>query len=82
MAARQAEAQRQAELDKKQRAVQRQVAQEEQRKEDAWEKYFNPTTRCQMPESQGMIQVCQANESKHRAKFEAIWAAKKGIQLR
>lgn len=81
MAALQAKAQRQAELDKKQREVQRQVALEELRKKEAWEKYFSPTTRCQIPESQRMIQVCQANESKLRAKFEASWAAKKGIQL-
>ncbi|MBM9950452.1 hypothetical protein JTL84_15425 [Pseudomonas aeruginosa] len=81
MAVQQAEARRQAELDRKQREAQRLAALEEQRKEEAWKKYFTPTTRCQTPGSQQMVKVCEANESKLRARFEAGWSANEGKHL-
>lgn len=39
---------------------------------------FTPTQRCQIPESRRMVEVCQANEARHRARFEADWATSKG----
>lgn len=81
IAAHQAEMKRQAEYEKNQQAIQRRLAAEELRKQEAWEKYFVPTSRCQLPESQSMVQVCEANESKHRARFEAQWSKNEGSQL-
>lgn len=72
-------AQRQAELDRKAASEHAEATALEQLKENAWRKYFIPTQRCQIPESQRMVEVCQANEAKRRAKFEADWAADKRI---
>jgi hypothetical protein len=72
-------AQRQAELDRKVASEHAKAAALERLKENAWEEYFTPTQRCQIPESQRMVEVCQANEAKLRARFEADWAAKKRI---
>lgn len=80
MTARQAEAQRQAELDRQNREKDRLLALEAQRKEEAWNQFFTPTNRCQIPGSQQMIKVCEANESKFRARFESEWSANVGTQ--
>lgn len=74
IAAQQEAARRQAEIDRRLAADQAKAAAEQQRKEGAWSKYFTPTQRCQIPESQRMVEVCQANETKRRARFEAEWA--------
>jgi hypothetical protein len=74
-AARQEFARRQAEINRRLAADLAKAAAEERRKEDAWSQYFTPTQRCQIPDSQRMVQVCQANEAKLRARFEADWAA-------
>lgn len=74
-AVRQEAARRQAEMDRRLAAESAKAAAEEQRKEEAWAKYFTPTYRCQIPGSERMVQVCQANEDKHRARFEVDWAA-------
>ena len=66
---------RQAEINHRLAAEQAKAAAEQQRKEGAWSKYFTPTQRCQIPESQRMADVCKANEAKLRARFEAKWAA-------
>lgn len=66
---------RQAEVDRRLAAVLAKAAIEERRREDAWSKFFTPTQRCQTPASQRMAKVCEANEAKLRAKFEAAWAA-------
>ena len=75
IAAQQEAARHQAEIVRRLEADQAKAAAEQQRKEGAWSKYFTPTQRCQIPESQRMAEVCQANEAKLRARFEAEWAA-------
>jgi len=75
VSARQEAARRQAEIDRRRAAEFAKATAEERRKEDAWLKYFTPTDRCQIPDSEQMIQVCQANEAKNRARFEVDWAA-------
>lgn len=77
IAAHQEAARRQAEIDRRLAAEHTKAAVEERRKEDAWSQYFTPTQRCQIPESQRMAEVCQANEVKLRARFEVDWAAGK-----
>lgn len=77
IAAHQEAARRQAEIDRRLAAEHAKAAVEEQRKEDAWSQYFTPTQRCQIPESRGMVEVCQANEAKLRARFEVDWATGK-----
>ncbi|WP_221293305.1 hypothetical protein [Stutzerimonas stutzeri] len=74
-AAHQELARRQAEINRKIAADFEKAAAEERRKEDAWSQYFTPTQRCQIPDSQRMVRVCQANEAKLRARFDADWAA-------
>lgn len=66
-------ARRQAEIDRRLAAEHVNAAAEQRRKEGAWAKYFTPRQRCQIPESQRMVEVCQANEAKLRARFEAEW---------
>jgi len=75
VAARQEAARRQAEIESRLAAEHARAAAEERRKEGAWSEYFTPTQRCLLPESQRMVEVCQANEAKLRARFEANWAA-------
>lgn len=75
VAAQQKAARHQAEIDRRLKADHAKAAAEQQRKEGAWSKYFNPTQRCQLPESQHMAEVCQANEAKLRARFEVEWAS-------
>jgi hypothetical protein len=77
IAAQQEVARRQAEIDRRLAADRARAAVEQQRKEGAWSKYFTPTQRCQIPESQRMAEVCQANEAKLRTRFEAEWATGK-----
>ena len=77
VAAHQEAARRQAEIDRRVAAERAKAAAQDRLKEDAWSEYFTPTHRCQIPESQRMVEVCQANEAKLRAKFEADWAAGK-----
>ncbi|MCY1380230.1 hypothetical protein D9M69_680320 [compost metagenome] len=78
LAGRKEAARRQAELDRRIAAERAEAAVQEKRKEEAWSKFFTPTQRCQIPESQRMVEVCQANEARHRARFEADWTARKG----
>ncbi|MBD9428258.1 hypothetical protein IB232_23255 [Pseudomonas sp. PDM15] len=75
VAANQEASRRQAEINHRLAAEQAKAIAEQQRKEGAWSKYFTPTQRCQIPESQRMADVCKANEAKLRARFEAEWAA-------
>ncbi|WP_160015872.1 hypothetical protein [Pseudomonas sp. 8BK] len=53
------------------------AAAEGRRKEEAWSRYFTPTRACMLPESNARQQVCEANRSKHRARFEENWVANK-----
>jgi hypothetical protein len=77
IAAQQEAARRQAEINRRLAADRAKAAAEQQRKEGAWSKYFTPTQRCQIPVSQRMAEVCQANEAKLRARFEAEWTTGK-----
>ncbi|RTR58802.1 hypothetical protein DY931_21335 [Pseudomonas aeruginosa] len=71
-------ARRQAEIDRRSAAERAAADARNQLKEEAWSKYFTPTQRCQIPESQRMVEVCEASEAKFRARFEADWASRKG----
>lgn len=75
--ARQEATHRQAEIDRRVAVELAKTAVQERRKEDAWSEYFTPTQRCQIPESQRMVEICQASEAKFRARFEADWVADK-----
>lgn len=46
----------------------------EQRKQEAWERFYQPPRACTYPESSRRVAVCQANEQKQREAFELTWA--------
>lgn len=52
----------------------RQRAELEQRKNEAWERFFTPTRACTHPESPTRIEVCSAREARFRKEFEQRWA--------
>lgn len=77
VAAHQEAARRRSEIDRRAAEELAKSAAQDRLKEVAWSEYFTPTQRCQIPESPRMVEVCQANEAKLRARFEADWAAGK-----
>lgn len=66
-----AERRRQAELAVAARLRQAELA----KKDDAWERFYQPPRACMYPESDLRKQVCDASANKAREKFEAAWAA-------
>ncbi|QQE86943.1 hypothetical protein [Azotobacter chroococcum] len=53
----------------------RQRAELDQRKDEAWERFFTPTRACTQPESPTRIEVCSAREARFRKEFAQRWAA-------
>lgn len=46
----------------------------ELRKQEAWERFYQPPRACLHPESVQRAEVCRANEQKQRKEFESAWA--------
>ncbi|MBV2132017.1 hypothetical protein KRX52_04290 [Pseudomonas sp. MAP12] len=67
-----AERRRQAELATAARLRQAELA----KKDDAWDRFYQPPRACMYPESDMRKQVCDSSANKAREKFEAAWAAK------
>lgn len=44
-------------------------------KDDAWERFYQPSRACMYPESDQRKQVCEASANKARERFEKAWAA-------
>lgn len=53
----------------------RQRAEQEWKKNEAWEHFYTPTQACELPESQARVDVCTAREARFRKEFEQRWAA-------
>lgn len=46
----------------------------DRRKQEAWERFYQPPRACLHPESVQRAEVCRANEQKQRKEFESAWA--------
>lgn len=46
----------------------------ELRKQEAWDRFFQPSGPCAYPESSQRAEVCRAHELKQRKAFELAWA--------
>lgn len=46
----------------------------ELRKQEAWERFYQPPRACLHPESVQRAEVCRAHELKQRKAFESAWA--------
>lgn len=44
-------------------------------KDDAWDRFYQPSRACMYPESDQRKQVCNASANKARERFEKAWAA-------
>ncbi len=44
-------------------------------KDDAWERFYQPSRACMYPESDQRKQVCEASANKARERFEKAWAS-------
>lgn len=44
-------------------------------KDDAWERFYQPSRACMYPESDQRRQLCEASANKARERFEKAWAA-------
>lgn len=51
-------------------------------KEEAWERYYEPSRACIYPESDSRTLVCEASERKARKQFEASWTTEQLQTLR
>ncbi|TBW02745.1 hypothetical protein E0E52_17170 [Azotobacter chroococcum] len=58
-----------------QKEAMRQRAEQEWKKDEAWERFYTPTHACKYPESQARVDVCTAREARFRKEFEQLWAA-------
>jgi len=59
----------------------RKAQQEAERKELAWQSFFQQERSCMLPESQHRIEVCRARENRLRQEFDRHWAqASTGLQ--